>query len=111
VGKSGITRFAAPLAGNFKYLADTNISRDNGSTYLHGVYGSTNNNTWTTGSIEEFVNRAISNGKTTGSVNLEYVRDFKNLYYQGIPLSEHTELLNTPNTSFSWNGQGIVTWN
>lgn len=110
IGKSNIIRFSVPLSGNFKYLADTSISSNNGSTYLHGVAGNVNNNTWTTGSIEEFVTRAIANGKTSGSVNLEYVRNFKNLKYQGYPLSDHSELQNTPSTVFSWNGQGNITW-
>lgn len=118
-GKSSVTRIAVPLEGDIKYLGDTDIVKNSSSfpggtgIYLHGIDGSFNENTWTTGSIEDLVARFISNGKTLGYVNLQYPKNFENVTFDGIPLSECSSQViptNTSNSYFHWDAQGNITW-
>lgn len=101
-GKSAITNFNGSdyLRGDIKYLADiadTTI-RNKGNNAI-------------TGSIEEFVSRAQSNGKSIGTITFSFnPKSFINVTFEGVSLTDNANVPNKTGAKFTWDAQGNVTW-
>jgi hypothetical protein len=99
-GKSNFSGFfrCDGAYGDIKYLADTLV----GSIWIPDP-----NCKNFTGNIEDFVQRAISVGRTK-PILFEGIQRYSNIYYNGTPLSQHQELFAT--SRLNWDAQGNITW-
>lgn len=92
--------------GDLKYLADTNATNINITEVAAPNI---------TGTIENFVARAIANGKTTGTMKFNYCspKKFTQVTFGGTALSSNSNVptpAGSQQVSFTWDAQGNVTW-
>lgn len=104
--KFNVVAFSNYVTGDIKYIADTLDTNINISELAAPNI---------TGTIENFVSRAIANGKTAGSMKFNYTspKNFTNVTYGGIALSSNSNVptpTGSQQVSFSWDSQGNVTW-
>jgi hypothetical protein len=65
------------------------------------------------GSINDYVSRAIGNGRTTGSCRIPYIVRYSLITYGGVSVSEIPAvqaLSDNKETGFTWDAQGNVTF-
>ena len=104
-GKTHLKTFSpsAYVVGDIKYLGYT------AETNIRFLPASAPN---ITGNVEEFVQIAISTGRSTGSVtfNNANVKAFTSVKYQNTPLSENANVPNKVGAVMSWDAQGNISW-
>ena len=88
--------------GEIKWLADTKLTAALGT---NGIYISRN----ITGSIEDFVTRAIANGKTTGTLKINSAEICIGITFQGVPVNTLAQVGHS-NILFTWDSQGNITY-
>ena len=84
--------------GDFKYIGDTRAT---------AWYTPMSTAPRITGSLEEFVQRAIASGRPNG-ITLSYPKHYTNLTYQGTPLSENANIPDVGQIRINWTDQGEV---
>lgn len=63
------------------------------------------------GSIESFVAKQISNGRTSGTVYLPYAKLCGKVTFEGLLLKDNSNVpAQSANNSFSWTSNGTITW-
>lgn len=91
------------MEGDIKYLADLPSS-----TFFFEPCKET-----LEGSINDYVSRAIGNGRTTGSCRIPYIVRYNLITYDGVSVSEIPAvqaLSDNKETGFTWDAQGNVTF-